>query len=243
MKVRLQKFLAEAGLGSRRYCEQLITAGRATIDGQTATLGDSVDPEEQSVEFDGAPLQREHKEYWLLNKPAGVVSTASDPQGRPTVLDSIPTTSRVFPVGRLDLASTGLLVITNDGELAAHLLHPRYHVEKEYRVLVEGTVSGPTLHRLRGGVELEDGPTLPAQIELISQANPAIGRPTSELKMVIREGRKRQVRRMLESVGHPVLALHRSRFGGLEDADLPVGRVRPLTPAEVESLRRAGGVG
>ena len=138
MKVRLQKFLAEAGLGSRRHCEELIIAGRVTVDGQTAALGDSVDLEEQSVEFDGAPVQRECKEYWLLNKPAGVVSTASDPQGRPTVLDSIPTTSRVFPVGRLDLASTGLLVITNDGELANRLTHPRYGVGKTYRVVVAG---------------------------------------------------------------------------------------------------------
>ena len=242
MKVRLQKFLAEAGVGSRRSCEELITTGRVIVDGHVAQLGESVDPEKQTVELDGDQLRREAKEYWLLNKPVGIVSTASDPQGRPTVLDVIPTRSRVFPVGRLDLTSSGLLVITNDGELAAHLLHPRYHVEKEYRVLVEGVVTGPALRRLRAGVELDDGRTLPAQVELLSRTVPELGRPTSELKIVIREGRKRQVRRMLECVGYAVLALHRSRFDGLTDAGLAVGDVRPLNTAEVESLRRAGGL-
>jgi len=242
MSVRLQKFLAEAGVGSRRGCEELISAGRVTVDGRVAHLGESVDPDEQTVEFDGRPVLREHKEYWLLNKPVGMVSTASDPQGRPTVVDSVPTSARVFPVGRLDLASSGLLVLTNDGELAAHLLHPRYHVDKEYQVLVEGTISGPTLRRLRSGVDLEDGPTQPAQVEVVCIDTSGPGRPTSELTIVIREGRKRQVRRMLEAVGHSVLALHRSRFDGLRDSGLIPGQVRRLVPSEVEVLRRAGGL-
>ncbi len=142
MSERLQKFLAEAGLGSRRYCEELIRSGRVMLDGRVAELGASIDPDAQEVLVDGSLVVREQKEYWLLNKPAGVLSAVSDTRGRPTVVESVPAQVRIFPVGRLDLNSTGLLILTNDGELAARLLHPRYHVEKEYLVTVRGVV-GP----------------------------------------------------------------------------------------------------
>jgi 23S rRNA pseudouridine2605 synthase len=239
MTERLQKFLAEAGLGSRRYCEDLIRSGRVAIDGQEAQLGVSVDPDTQLVQLDGRHVVREKKEYWLLNKPAGFLSAVLDPRGRPTVIDCVPAEVRVFPVGRLDLNSTGLLVLTNDGELTARLLHPRYHVEKEYLVTVRGMVGGAALTSLRRGVTLEDGPTAPAAVDGDSGGRPAAGPTFTTLRIVIHEGRKRQVRRMLEAVGHTVVALHRSRFDGLTDAGLALGQVRPLSPAEVERLRRA----
>jgi 23S rRNA pseudouridine2605 synthase len=239
MTERLQKFLAEAGLGSRRYCEDLIRSGRVAIDGQQAELGVSVDPDTQLVQLDGRHVVRERKEYWLLNKPAGFLSAVFDPRGRPTVIDCVPAGVRVFPVGRLDLNSTGLLVLTNDGELTARLLHPRYHVEKEYLVSVRGMVGGAALASLRRGVTLEDGPTAPAAVDVISGGRPTAGPTFTTLRVVIHEGRKRQVRRMLEAVGHRVVALHRSRFDGLTDAGLALGQVRPLSPAEVERLRRA----
>lgn len=236
---RLQKFLAGAGLGSRRHCEDLIRSGRVAIDGRPAQLGVSVDPDTQLVELDGHQVVREIKEYWLLNKPAGLLSAAVDPRGRPTVVDCVPAHVRVFPVGRLDLNSTGLLVLTNDGELTARLLHPRYHVEKEYLVTVSGVVGGSALAQLRRGVALEDGQTAPATVKVIESGRSAGGTTLSTLRVVIHEGRKRQVRRMLEAVGHRVVALHRSRFDGLTDAGLAPGQVRPLSPAEVERLRSA----
>jgi len=237
--VRLQKFLAEAGLGSRRSCEDLIRSGRVSIDGRTAELGVSVDADTQAVAVDGRPVKKESKEYWLLNKPAGVLSAALDPRGRPTVVDCIPAHVRVFPVGRLDLHSTGLLLLTNDGELAARLLHPRYHVEKEYVVTVRGLVAEAALGRLRRGVMLEDGQTQPAIVEVVKSGRSTTGALSSTVRVTIHEGRKRQVRRMLEAVGHRVVALHRTRFDGLTDAGLAPGQARPLAPHEVERLRRA----
>jgi 23S rRNA pseudouridine2605 synthase len=239
MTERLQRFLAEAGLGSRRHCEDLIRAGRVTIDGRAARLGESVDPDIQLVAVDSHQIVREPKEYWLLNKPAGLLSAASDPRGRRTVVDVVPTESRVFPVGRLDLNSTGLLILTNDGILTARLLHPRYYVEKEYVVTVRGTIDGAALARLRGGVALEDGVTAPAAVEVIDKGRLSTGAASTTLRLVIHEGRKRQVRRMLEAVGSRVVALHRSRFDGLTDVGLPPGQARPLSPAELERLRRA----
>ncbi len=237
--VRLQKYLAEAGLGSRRRCEELIEAGRVTVDGETAHVGASVDPAVAEVEVDGHRVQTEEKEYWLLNKPRGVLSAASDARGRPTVVECVPARGRVFPVGRLDLNSTGILLLTNDGDLAGRLLHPRYHVEKEYVVKVRGRVSGDALRRLRSGVDLEDGRTAPAQVEIAEKAPPGTPRPHTTVRVIIHEGRKRQVRRMLESVGHPVLGLHRRRFDTLTDAGLELGQARPLSPAEVARLRQA----
>jgi 23S rRNA pseudouridine2605 synthase len=234
---RLQRYLASAGLGSRRACEELITAGRVTVDGVVATLGSTVDPEVQEVALDGGVVRPEIHEYWVLNKPRGVVATASDPQGRRTVVDCVPSRARVFPVGRLDLETTGVLVLTNDGELTNRLIHPRYGVEKEYQVVVAGRVSPAAVRALERGVELEDGPTAPTRIRVARQSA-----ETTELVMVLHEGRKRQVRRMLDMVGHPVLQLHRSRFDGLSDDGLAVGEVRHLLPTEIATLRTAGGL-
>ncbi len=235
MEQRLQRVLAAAGVASRRHAEDLIRAGRVTVDGRVATIGTVVDPERHSIAVDGRPITAEAKEYWLLNKPAGVVSTASDPQGRRTVVDCVPTGTRIFPVGRLDRDTTGLLVLTNDGDLTHRLLHPRFGVEKEYRAWVRGRLPETALERLRRGVALEDGPTAPARAEVVRRTD-----EETELVVVIHEGRKRQVRRMLEAVGHPVLHLHRSRVDGLTEQGLAIGQARRLTPAEVARL---GGTG
>ena len=240
--MRLQKCLAEAGLGSRRGCEELIEAGRVTVDGQTATLGASVDPDTEVVAVDGRPISLQAKEYWLLNKPAGVLSAAIDLRGRPTVVQCVPASGRVFPVGRLDLNSTGVLLLTNDGDLAARLLHPRFHVEKEYLVKVRGRVGEQALERLRRGVALEDGVTSPADVQVVGGGARG-AQPQTELRVIMHEGRKRQVRRMLEAVGHRVLSLHRTRFAGLTDSGLGPGEARRLSPAEIEGLRRLGGEG
>jgi 23S rRNA pseudouridine2605 synthase len=240
--VRLQKFLAEAGLGSRRGCEELIRSGRVSVDGVTAELGSSVDAQNQTVWVDGEAVAPQTKEYWLLNKPAGLVTTADDPQGRPTVIAAVPSRGRVFSVGRLDLNTTGLLVLTNDGELAARLLHPRYHVEKEYLVTAHGIVSQMKVDQLRTGVDLDDGRTAPADVQLL-EVDRTLGATLSTLRVVLREGRKRQVRRMLEAVGHRVATLHRCRFANLTDNGLPVGDARELTRREVEALKKAAGLG
>jgi 23S rRNA pseudouridine2605 synthase len=228
---RLQKVLATRGWGSRRVCEDLIAAGRVTVNGEVAELGRRVDPEHDRVEVDGVPVGvRADLRYYLLNKPVGVVTTASDPQGRPTVVQIVPAEPRVYPVGRLDVATEGLLILTNDGELTNHLAHPRHGVEKEYLAEVQGRLDGGDLRRLREGVELEDGMTAPAKV---SQPEPGI------LRITIHEGRNRQVRRMCEAVGHPVTRLVRVRIGPLRDPGLRPGEWRELRPAEVKSLVEA----
>jgi 23S rRNA pseudouridine2605 synthase len=228
---RLQKVLARAGVASRRACEELIAARRVRVNGQVATLGDRVDPEHDLVELDGAPLAlATGLVHYLLNKPAGVVTTAEDPQGRRTVVDLVPAEPRVFPVGRLDLDTEGLLLLTNDGELAHRLTHPSFGVDKEYLAEVEGRPSRGALRRLREGVELEDGPTAPAQASLVE--------PTV-LRITIHEGRNRQVRRMCEAVGHPVRRLVRTRIGPLAERRLAPGEWRELSPDEVRALARA----
>lgn len=234
MTQRLQRVLASAGLGSRRACEELIRSGRVTVDGIVAVLGTKVDIESQAILFDGRPVHPEALEYWLLNKPKGVVSTAKDPQGRRTVVDCVPTTARVFPVGRLDVDTTGVLLLTNDGELAHRLLHPSFGVEKEYHVVATGRVTPETAKRLEQGVELEDGRTGPALVAVLGARGDSTG-----LRVTIHEGRNRQVRRMLEAVGHPVTALHRVRFGFLVADDLAPGAARELSAEEVRELRRA----
>lgn len=236
--MRLQKALAEAGFASRRASEDLIRAGRVTIDGVTAQLGASVDPETQLVAVDGRPATAEVKEYWLLNKPAGVLSAATDARGRRTVVDCVPSRARVFPVGRLDLESTGLLLLTNDGDLAGRLLHPRFHVEKEYQVRVRGVVGKEALEALRRGVTLEDGPTAPATVRVVEIVRPPRSGPQTSLTIVLHEGRKRQIRRMLETVGHRVVSLHRTRFDGLTDAGLLPGQARRLSAGELQKLRQ-----
>jgi 23S rRNA pseudouridine2605 synthase len=229
--VRLQKVLAHAGIGSRRTSEALVAAGRVAVNGVVAELGRRVDVDHDLIEVDGVPLSvKPGLVYYLLNKPAGVVSTASDPEGRATVVGLVPPEPRVFPVGRLDAATEGLLVLTNDGDLAHHLTHPRFGVDKEYVAVVAGLPTPADVRRLRTGVELEDGPTAPARVAVMAP---------NQLRIVIHEGRNRQVRRMCEAIGHPVKRLIRTRIGPLADRQLPPGRWRPLSPAEVRSLEQA----
>ena len=228
---RLQKVLARVGVGSRRTCEDLIAAGRITVDGQVAVLGRRVDPETALIEVDGAPIGvRPGLVHYLLNKPAGVVTTADDPQGRPTVVGLVPAEPRVFPVGRLDADTEGLLLLTNDGELTHRLTHPSYGVEKEYVAEVRGAPTRAVLRQLREGVELEDGPTAPARAALLDP---------SVVRLTIHEGRNRQVRRMCEAVGHPVLRLVRTRIGPIADRSLAPGSWRSLTTDEVRALAAA----
>jgi 23S rRNA pseudouridine2605 synthase len=223
--------LAQAGVASRRASEELIAAGRVRVNGEVATLGGRVDPDRDLVEVDGAAIGvREGLVHYLLNKPTGVVTTASDPQGRPTVVGLVPAEPRVFPVGRLDADTEGLLLLTNDGELAHRLTHPSFGVDKEYLAEVEGTPSRGALRRLREGVELEDGPTTPATV---STAGP------HGLRITIHEGRNRQVRRMCTAVGYPVRRLVRVRIGPVTDHRLAPGEWRPLTRDEVRALERA----
>jgi 23S rRNA pseudouridine2605 synthase len=228
---RLQKVLARVGLGSRRVCEDLIAEGRVRVNGVVAELGRRVDPDHDLVTVDGAPIGiRPGLVHYLLNKPAGVVTTASDPQGRPTVVELVPAEPRVFPVGRLDLDTEGLLLLTNDGELAHRIAHPSHGVEKEYLAQVEGRPSRGALRRLREGVELDDGITAPAQASLVEP---------SLVRLVIHEGRNRQVRRMLDAVGHPVVRLIRTRIGPIADDRLRPGSWRELSADELRALERA----
>jgi 23S rRNA pseudouridine2605 synthase len=228
---RLQKVLARTGFGSRRKCEELIDDGRVTVNGSVAVLGQRVDTEHDRVAVDGIPVGvRQGLVYYLLNKPRGVVTTASDPQGRPTVVELVPLEPRVFSVGRLDADTEGLLLLTNDGDLTHRLTHPSFGVEKEYLVEVEGTPTPQALRRLREGVELDDGLTAPALASLV---------PPHALRLVIHEGRNRQVRRMCAAVGHPVLRLVRTRIGPIAERRLGPGEWRPLTLAEVRALEAA----
>ena len=229
--IRLQKVLAQAGVGSRRHCEELIAGGHVRVDGEVAVLGRRVDPEVDRILLDGVPVNvHPGLVHYLLNKPAGVVTTVDDPQGRPTVVSLVPDEPRVHPVGRLDLDTEGLLVLTNDGDLTHRLTHPSYGVDKEYLAWVDGQPTRGALRRLREGVELDDGPTAPAQV---SKLAPDL------LRIVIHEGRNRQVRRMCEAVGHPVRRLVRRRIGPVSDKRLGPGEWRALTPDEVRSLEEA----
>jgi 23S rRNA pseudouridine2605 synthase len=232
---RLQKLLARAGFGSRRACEELIAAGRVTVDGEVARLGTRADPSSQRIELDGVPVVvRDDVVYYLLNKPVGVVSTASDPQGRDTVIDLVPTDPRVFPVGRLDAETEGLLLLTNDGELAQRLTHPSHGVPKTYLAEVEGRPSDAAVSSLRGGVDLDDGPTAPARVRVVARRD-----ASTAVEIAIHEGRNRQVRRMFDAVGHPVVRLVRTRIGPVHDRTLAPGTWRPLRAAEVRALYEA----
>jgi 23S rRNA pseudouridine2605 synthase len=231
---RLQKVLARRGYGSRRTAEELIAAGRVRVNGAVVRLGHRVDPDRDLVEVDGHVVSvKPGLVHYLLNKPAGVVTTASDPQGRPTVVELVPDEPRVFPVGRLDAATEGLLLLTNDGDLAHRLTHPSFGVEKEYLAQVARPLPAGVLRRLREGVELEDGMTAPAQV---SQPEPGL------VRLTIHEGRNRQVRRMLEALGHPVDRLVRVRIGPVSDRRLRPGEWRALTPDERRALEEASGV-
>lgn len=243
--MRLQKFLARAGVASRRGSEDIMTAGRVTVNGVVVTeLGAKVDPLTDEVAVDGTPVRlAQGCAYYALNKPRGYMTTMSDPEGRPTVVDLFPkdAPAGLFPVGRLDFDTEGLLLLTTDGDLAHTLLHPRHHVTKVYLATVQGVPSPATLKHLRTGVELDDGMTAPASATLVSKTGEASresGRSVVELR--IHEGKKRQVKRMLSAVGHPVKRLQRVSFGPIALGELEVGNVRPLTDGEVETLRGAG---
>jgi 23S rRNA pseudouridine2605 synthase len=228
---RLQKVLAQAGIGSRRHCEELIEDGAVTVNGRMATHGDKVDAATDRIAVEGVAIAtRPGLVYYLLNKPAGVVTSAGDPHGRRSVTDLVPVEPRVFPVGRLDQDTEGLLLLTNDGDLTHRLTHPSFGVEKEYVAEVEGRPSRGSLRMLRDGIALDDGVTAPAKASLVE--------PTV-LRLTIHEGRNRQVRRMCEAIGHPVLRLVRTRIGPIADRKLGPGEWRALTTEEVRSLERA----
>jgi 23S rRNA pseudouridine2605 synthase len=236
--VRLNKALRGAGLGSRRAVEQLVRAGRITVDGEVVQdLGRRVDPVRDRVEMDGSRVVLdERRRYWLLNKPAGVVSTASDPAGRPTVVDLVPDQPKVFPVGRLDRETEGLLLLTNDGSLAYRLTHARYGVEKRYLAEVE-RLPADAASRLRRGVELEDGFARPTRVRVV--AGSARRRM---IEVVLVEGRNREVRRLLEAVGAPVRRLVRTAVGPIRLSGLAPGEFRALRPEEIRSLYKATGL-
>lgn len=235
MKERLQKLIASAGLASRRQAERWITAGRVTVNGRIAGLGDQADVECDRIEVDGRPLRLEQpKVYLLLNKPAGYVTTASDPQGRKVVSDLLKDVKvRVFPVGRLDLNTEGLLLLTNDGDLAARLTHPRHQVSKTYLVRVRGSLTAASRRRLEEGVKLDDGLTAPAKVAKVRSSG-----SHTWLELSISEGRNRQVRRMCEAVGHSVSRLKRIGLAFLLLEGVPVGQYRHLTTGEIKRLKK-----
>ncbi len=230
--MRLNAYLARAGVASRRGADELIKAGRVTVNGAAGELNSFVG-QADDVRVDGRPVGAQRLRHVLLNKPRGTITTARDPEGRPTVVDLVGGDIRVVPVGRLDRDTTGVLLLTNDGPLAHRLAHPRYGVEKTYVAEVEGEPGDAVIGALADGVELDDGPTAPARV-------PRLG--PSRLELVLHEGRNRQVRRMLEAVGHPVVKLRRARYAGLGPGRLRPGEWRDLTPGEVARLRRLVGL-
>lgn len=232
---RLQKILASAGIGSRRACEALILAGRVDVDGRVVTqLGTRANPATQQIRVDGVPLDRPRLVYFMVHKPSGVLSTNSDPSGRPRVIDLVPYQGRLFTVGRLDASSEGLILVTNDGELANRLAHPRYGVEKTYQVEVAGAMDRGELTKLRGGVHLAEGLARVVSARVKQQY-----KNSTQLEIVLAEGRNREIRRLLARVGHKVLRLKRVALGPLRLAELPPGAVRALAPRELRELKSA----
>jgi pseudouridine synthase len=229
--MRVQRALALAGVASRRAAERLVEEGRVRVNGELAHIGQDVG-EADEITVDGRRIVAEATSTYLLNKRMGTVSTVTDPERRPTVLEGMPSDVRLYPVGRLDIDTTGALLVTNDGELAHRLMHPRYRVRKVYETLAQGRVSAEAIRRLRRGVELEDGMTSPATVERMERLHPG----GTWLRIEIAEGRNRQVRRMCEAVGHPVIKLHRSRYAGITLGRLRAGEWRPLTAAELSRL-------
>ncbi|MEW6545830.1 MAG: pseudouridine synthase [Bacillota bacterium] len=235
---RLNRYLARCGMGSRRKCDELIQAGRVQVNGHVVTrLGTTVDPACDRVAVDGHPVRPQEHVYILLHKPPGYVSTARDPQGRPTVLDLVPGDVRLYPVGRLDWDTSGLLLLTNDGPLAFRLTHPRFEVPRTYRALVRGVPGPRALSRLRRGVMVGGRPTAPARVRILGRDG-----ENAWLEVTVREGRYHQVKLMAEAVGHPVLRLTRVRMGPLSLGRLPPGQFRYLTGKELAALRRAVGI-
>jgi len=236
-EMRIHRALAQAGVASRRGAERLVGEGRVTVNGAVATIGQVVKGSDR-IEVDGALVTPEPIRTYMLNKPMGVVSTASDPEGRRTVLDALPHDVRLYPVGRLDIDTTGLLLVTNDGDLAFRLMHPGSKVPKTYEALVEGRVSAAGVRTLRQGITLEDGPTQPARVEILNRQ--AVG--GTWLSIEITEGRNRQVRRMCEAVGHRVRRLVRTRYGGLGMGRLERGEFRSLSSEELVRLEKMAGI-
>ncbi|MFD0694880.1 pseudouridine synthase [Paenibacillus sp. GCM10027628] len=235
---RLQKVLAEAGIASRRKCEEIITAGRVQVNGEVVTtLGVKVNSQEDEIKVDGRAINQQQKIYVLLNKPKGVITSATDPGGRKVVTDFLPgIKERVYPVGRLDYDTEGLLLLTNDGEFAHLLTHPKHHVPRTYQATVKGVPHGTLLDKLRTGVQLEDGMTSPAEVEY-ADVNPE--RNESIIEITIYEGRNRQVRRMFESISFPVIRLRRIKFGPIFLTGVPRGKYRHLTVSEIKELKDA----
>jgi pseudouridine synthase len=234
--MRLNAFLARAGVASRRRADDLVRAGRVRVNGRPGELNTVVGAHDV-VEVDGARVTQQPLAYVLLHKPSGVVTTSRDPQGRPTVVELVPAEPRVVPVGRLDVDTTGALLLTNDGDLAHRLAHPRYGVPKVYEAAIVGSPSAEALAALRSGIELEDGMTAPAEVRVLER-----GRRSTRLELTLHEGRNRQVRRMLEAVGHPGRRLHRSRYASLDLDGLDEGGSRRLERDEVAALRRSVGL-
>jgi 23S rRNA pseudouridine2605 synthase len=228
--LRLAKFLAHGGIASRRKAEEIIAKGVVTVGGEVVTDPARDVEAGDDVRVNGAPVAAEAREVWAVNKPEGVVSTAREPGARPAVVELVETEARLYPVGRLDADSTGLLLLTNDGELANRLTHPRYEVPKTYRARLKLSIADRDLEPLRRGVELEDGPTAPAKVKRLGER---------EIEVTLREGRNRQVRRMLEAVGNEVVALRRVSFGPLRLGDMKVGSARRLSEDEIAQVREA----
>jgi pseudouridine synthase len=238
---RLQKILSAAGIASRRHSEQLIVEGRVTVNGETVTaLGTKADPAADDIRVDGRRIPAEQRlRYILLNKPRGYVTTRSDPERRPTVIDLLKGVREyVYPVGRLDYDSEGLLLLTNDGDLAARLTHPRHEVEREYEARVRGIPDAHELGRLERGIVIDGRRTAPARVKLVHRASTP-SEPQAVLLLTIHEGRHRQARKMLEAIGHPVVRLRRVRIGPLTDDTLKTGHFRALTTTEIAALKRA----
>lgn len=231
---RLQKILAHAGIGSRRHCEDLILQGRVTVDGhKVRELGTRVDPERQKIAVDGELIKRERHVYWLVNKPRGYLCTSHDPAGRPVILDLVPhVTQRVYTVGRLDEESEGLVLLTNDGDLAFRLMHPRFGVEKTYVVQVAGTPSREDLDKLLKGVWLSEGPVRACRVKRLKKQG-----ESTWLQIVLSEGKNREIRRMLARLGHKVMRLQRVAIGPVELGTLGKGKARRLSLPELTALR------
>lgn len=236
--VRLQKYLAECGIASRRACEAMILAGRVQVNGEVAVIGRTIEPDVDAVAIDGRPMAKDDKVYIVLNKPSGSVTTASDTHGRKTVLDCVRgSRARVFPVGRLDMDVEGVLLLTNDGDLAHRLIHPSFEVKKIYHAWVRGQFGEEAVHRLEQGVMLDDGMTAPARVSVLK-----LGKNSSLIELTIHEGRKHEVKRMCAAVGHPVRSLQRIAFGELRANGLRPGEWRYLSASEIQSLRRRAGM-
>lgn len=234
-RVRVQKAIAHAGLMSRRAAEEAITKGRVSIDGRKAVLGDRVDVESEVVSLDGSPIPvNPAHETYLLYKPVGVISTADDPQGRPTVVGLVDSPTRLYPVGRLDADSEGLIILTNDGSLAEVVTHPRYEVHKRYLAEIQGKPDSAAMRKLEHGIELDDGPARAIRARVVGSS-----RSLSQVEIVMGEGRKRQVRRMLDAVGHPVVRLVRTAIGPITDTRLKPGESRRMTNSELATLLAA----